>query len=163
QRHPHVEQDVVQRWMSIVTKRRGDVADRQPRDVDAQCLVEPKVRSGPEAQDQSGRDRTGDGHELDRSKGRVARVPTRTGARWHEILPDGDFLMRPRMSRIYYDGKYLDYPLRLFNVLRSVGVLESFRCVFSYIWIRIHPPKDLTTFEGWTASRFGWRLYRMFF
>ena len=82
---------------------------------------------------------------------------------WHEILPDGDFLMRPRMSRIYYDGKYLDYPLRLFNVLRSVGVFESFRCMFSYIWIRIHPPKDLTTFEGWTASRFGWRLYRMFF
>ena len=24
---------------------------------------------------------------------------------WHEILPDEDFLMRPRMSRIYYDGK----------------------------------------------------------
>jgi len=82
---------------------------------------------------------------------------------WHEILPEGDFLMRPRMSRIYYDGKYLDYPLRVFNVLRSVGVLESFRCVFSYVWIRIHPPKDQTTFEGWTASRFGWRLYRMFF
>src|SRR6266550_3909583 len=33
---------------------------------------------------------------------------------WHEILPDGDFLLRPRMSRIYLDGKYLDYPLRLF-------------------------------------------------
>src|SRR5881392_1899147 len=47
---------------------------------------------------------------------------------WHEILPEGDFLLRPRMSRIYYDGKYLDYPLRLFNVLRSVGLFESLRC-----------------------------------
>jgi protoporphyrinogen oxidase len=82
---------------------------------------------------------------------------------WHEILPDGDFLLRPRMSRIYYDGKYLDYPLRAFNVLRTVGIVEAIRCVLSYVWIRIHPPKDQTTFEGWTAARFGWRLYRMFF
>src|SRR4051812_40671378 len=29
-------------------------------------------------------------------------------ALWHEILPNEDFLMRPRMSRIYYDGKYFD-------------------------------------------------------
>src|SRR5262249_15215553 len=28
---------------------------------------------------------------------------------WHEILPDEDFMLRPRMSRIYYDGKYYDY------------------------------------------------------
>ena len=25
---------------------------------------------------------------------------------WHEILPDEDFLLRPRMSRIFYEGKY---------------------------------------------------------
>jgi protoporphyrinogen oxidase len=82
---------------------------------------------------------------------------------WHEILPDGDFLLRPRMSRIFLNGKYLDYPLRLFNVLRRIGPIEALRCVLSYVWVRIHPPKDLTTFEGWTASRFGWRLYRMVF
>ena len=33
-------------------------------------------------------------------------------ALWHEILPDEDFLMRPRMSRIYYHGKFYDYPLK---------------------------------------------------
>src|SRR4051795_9008957 len=82
---------------------------------------------------------------------------------WHEILPDGDFLLRPRMSRIYYDGKFLDYPLRVGNVLRTIGFVEAVRCVLSYLWIRIRPPKDQTTFEGWTAARFGWRLYRMFF
>src|SRR5262245_30949957 len=49
---------------------------------------------------------------------------------WHEILPDGDFLTRPRMSRIYYDGKFFDYPLRAFNVLRTVGIVEAFRCLF---------------------------------
>src|SRR3954465_13517988 len=28
---------------------------------------------------------------------------------WHEILPAEDFLQRPRMSRMYYRGKYYDY------------------------------------------------------
>ncbi len=38
-------------------------------------------------------------------------------ALWHEILPDEDFLLRPRMSRIYYNGKFFDYPLRAMNAL----------------------------------------------
>ncbi|CAN5227782.1 hypothetical protein BH10PSE13_BH10PSE13_16760 [soil metagenome] len=32
---------------------------------------------------------------------------------WNEILPD-DFIQRPRMSRIYYEGKFYSYPLRAF-------------------------------------------------
>jgi protoporphyrinogen oxidase len=82
---------------------------------------------------------------------------------WHEILPDEDFLLRPRMSRIFYDGKFYDYPLKASNALRNLGIIEAVRCVLSYVWVRIRPPKDQTTFEGWTASRFGWRLYRIFF
>jgi protoporphyrinogen oxidase len=82
---------------------------------------------------------------------------------WHEILGPEDFLLRPRMSRIFYDGKYYDYPLKAMNALRNLGIIEAVRCVLSYLWVRIHKPKDLTTFEGWTASRFGWRLYRTFF
>jgi protoporphyrinogen oxidase len=82
---------------------------------------------------------------------------------WHEVLPDEDFLLRPRMSRIYYNGKFFDYPLRAVNALRGLGIREALLCVLSYVWARIRPPKDQTTFEGWTASRFGYRLYRIFF
>ncbi|MGH2685788.1 MAG: NAD(P)/FAD-dependent oxidoreductase [Actinomycetota bacterium] len=82
---------------------------------------------------------------------------------WHEILSDDDFLLRPRMSRIYYRGKFFDYPLKAMNALRSLGLREAFLCVLSYGWARVRPPKDQTTFEGWTAARFGWRLYRIFF
>lgn len=82
---------------------------------------------------------------------------------WHEILPDEDFLMRPRMSRIFYDGKFYDYPLRAWNALRNLGLIESVRCVASYAAVRIRPPKDQSNFEGWVAARFGWRLYRTFF
>lgn len=82
---------------------------------------------------------------------------------WHQVLSDDDFLTRPRMSRIYYNKKFFDYPLKAINALSNLGVLESVRCVLSYAWVRIVRPRDMRTFEGWTASRFGWRLYRIFF
>ncbi len=82
---------------------------------------------------------------------------------WHEILPDEDFMLRPRMSRIYYEGKYYDYPLKASNALRNLGVTEATFCVLSYLWARIRPPRDQTTLEGWIVARFGWRLYKHFF
>ncbi|MGH9165243.1 MAG: NAD(P)/FAD-dependent oxidoreductase, partial [Acidimicrobiales bacterium] len=82
---------------------------------------------------------------------------------WHEILPAEDFLLRPRMSRIYYNGKFFDYPLKAGNALKSLGLVESARCVASYACARVHPPRDQTNLEGWVAARFGWRLYGIFF
>ena len=82
---------------------------------------------------------------------------------WHEILADEDFLIRPRKSRVFYNGKYFDYPLKVGNVLKNVGIIEAFRCVGSYASARVRPPKDQTNYEGWLVARFGWRLYRTFF
>ncbi|HVF03391.1 MAG TPA: NAD(P)/FAD-dependent oxidoreductase [Frankiaceae bacterium] len=84
-------------------------------------------------------------------------------ALWHEILDDDSFLMRPRMSRIFYRGKLFDYPLKAANALMGLGIFEAIRCVLSYVWARINPPKDQTNFEGWVAARFGRRLYGIFF
>ncbi len=82
---------------------------------------------------------------------------------WHEILGPEDFLLRPRLSRIYYNGTYFDYPIQVGNALRGLGLIESIRCGMSFLWVRLHPPKNLDSFEGWTARAFGWRLYRKFF
>jgi protoporphyrinogen oxidase len=82
---------------------------------------------------------------------------------WHEILDDEDFLTRPRMSRIYYNNSFFDYPLKPLNALKGLGLVEATRCVASYAWARVRPPKDQTTFEGWTAARIGYRLYGIFF
>src|SRR3712207_1535189 len=54
------------------------------------------------------------------------RVPE-VEALWHEILPDGDFLLRPRMSRIFYQGTLFDYPLKPVNALRGLGLVEAVR------------------------------------
>jgi protoporphyrinogen oxidase len=82
---------------------------------------------------------------------------------WHEILPEEEFLLRPRMSRIYYDGKFFDYPLRAMNALRNLGPVEAVLCIASYLWARVRPPKDQSNYENWLVARFGWRLYRHFF
>jgi protoporphyrinogen oxidase len=84
-------------------------------------------------------------------------------ALWHEILPDEDFLLRPRMSRIFYDSKYYDYPLKASNALRNLGPIEAVLCVASYAKAQIRPPKDQSNYENWLVARFGWRLYRKFF
>jgi protoporphyrinogen oxidase len=84
-------------------------------------------------------------------------------ALWHEILPDEDFMQRPRSSRIYYQGKFFDYPLKPINALRTLGIIEALRCALSFAWVRIKPPKDQTTLEGYVVANYGWRLYGHFF
>jgi protoporphyrinogen oxidase len=84
-------------------------------------------------------------------------------ALWHEILPDEDFLLRPRMSRIYYRGRLFDYPLKAGNALRGLGPVEAVRCILSYARARISPPKDQTHFDAWVTARFGKRLFSIFF
>jgi protoporphyrinogen oxidase len=82
---------------------------------------------------------------------------------WWEILGKENFLSRPRQSRIFYQGKLYDYPLVAMNALRNLGPVEAVRCVGSYVWVRVHKPKNQDTLEGFIASRFGWRLYSHFF
>ena len=82
---------------------------------------------------------------------------------WDEILDQEDFLLRPRMSRIYYKNKFYDYPLKASNALFNLGIIEAIRCVLSYFYVRVRPPKNQDNFENWVAARFGWRLYNIFF
>ena len=104
-----------------------------------------------------------DGWRFDIGGHRFFTKVTRVEKFWHEVLGDEDFLIRPRISRIYYKEKFYDYPLRAFNALRNLGFWEAFRCVVSYMFVQIFPPRDQSNFEGWVASKFGWRLYNIFF
>ncbi len=82
---------------------------------------------------------------------------------WHDVLPAEDFLLRPRMSRIYYGGKFYDYPIKLGNALANLGLVEAVRCALSFLWVRVRPPRDTSTLEGYIVSNYGWRLYHHFF
>ncbi|MDP9294534.1 MAG: NAD(P)/FAD-dependent oxidoreductase [Actinomycetota bacterium] len=81
---------------------------------------------------------------------------------WHEVMNE-EFLLRPRMSRIYWNGKFLDYPLRGTDVLRKLGPVEVTRAGLSYLWALIKPKGKEDNFEQWVSNRFGKRLFNLFF
>ncbi|MBZ6377418.1 FAD-dependent oxidoreductase [Pacificimonas flava] len=81
---------------------------------------------------------------------------------WNEILPD-DFIQRPRMSRIYYEGKFYSYPLRAFEALGNLGILRSAFCMLSYAKAKLFPKKDVKSFQDWVSNQFGEKLFGIFF
>lgn len=85
---------------------------------------------------------------------------------WQEILGD-EFIKVPRLSRIYYQGKFYNYPLSILNTLSNLGLGTSSSIVLSYLKAKFRAKLNLTpepeTFEEWVTDRFGERLYRIFF
>ena len=81
---------------------------------------------------------------------------------WKEILPD-DFIERPRLSRIYYNGNYFSYPLKAFEALNNLGYVESALCVLSYLHKQAFPTANPESFHDWVANQFGERLFSIFF
>ena len=81
---------------------------------------------------------------------------------WTEILPN-DMLVRPRSSRIYYNGKFFAYPLRAFEALIKLGVVRSALCLLSYLKAKLFPVRKPDNFEDWVSNQFGKRLFNTFF
>ena len=81
---------------------------------------------------------------------------------WEEVLGE-DFLERPRLSRIYYNDRFFDYPLKPLNALRGLGPIEAGRVGLSYLWAQWAPHPTENNFEEWVCNRFGRRLYEVFF
>lgn len=81
---------------------------------------------------------------------------------WTEVMGD-ELLQRPRSSRIYYNGKLFDYPLRAGDALSKLGPVEALRCVISYAWAQARPYRPVVSFEQWVVNNFGRRLFQIFF
>lgn len=81
---------------------------------------------------------------------------------WQEMLGE-DFLKVSRLSRIYYQDRFFNYPLDFFNTLSNLGIVESLLILLSYFKARLWPYPEEETFEQWMTNRFGQRLYKAFF
>jgi len=81
---------------------------------------------------------------------------------WKEVLQD-DFLLRPRLSRIYYRKKFFYYPLKALDALKGLGPVEAVLIMLSYLRWRLLPHRREDTFEQWVTNRFGKRLFETFF
>jgi protoporphyrinogen oxidase len=81
---------------------------------------------------------------------------------WDEMLGE-PMLLRPRMSRIYYGGKFYDYPLKAGNALKNMGFVTAGLCMLSYFKARLFPVRNPANYEEWVTNQFGSRLFKMFF
>lgn len=81
---------------------------------------------------------------------------------WREMLGD-DLINVPRLSRIFYRGRFIKYPLELLDTVRCLGVTESALILLSYLKTQVCPPGEEQTFEQWVTRRFGARLFQTFF
>ncbi len=103
-----------------------------------------------------------DGYRFDLGGHRFFTKSVEVDALWHEVLGD-EFLRRPRMSRIYWNNRYLDYPLRGADVIRKLGPVELTRCLASYTRAALRRNKVDDSLEDWVSNRFGRRLFELFF
>ena len=76
---------------------------------------------------------------------------------------DDVMLLRNRVSRIYYNHKFFDYPVNLnFKTIKNMGPCTACHCGFSYLKSTFHK-KEETNLENFYINRFGKKLYSMFF
>jgi protoporphyrinogen oxidase len=103
-----------------------------------------------------------DGYRFDLGGHRFFTKAPEVNALWDEIMGD-EFLLRPRMSRIYWNNRYLDYPLRGPDVIKKLGPVELTRCMASYARAAAKRNKVDNSLEDWVTNRFGRRLFELFF
>ncbi len=89
-----------------------------------------------------------------------------------KLSPDGPnpeetdrvMLIRSRLSRIFFLGKFFDYPITLNGkTLSNLGIVRIIKIGWTYLWIQIFPVKNVKTLEDFFISRFGKELYKTFF
>ncbi|HEU5253827.1 MAG TPA: NAD(P)/FAD-dependent oxidoreductase [Solirubrobacterales bacterium] len=103
-----------------------------------------------------------DGYRFDLGGHRFFTKSAEVEALWEELLGP-ELLVRPRLSRIYWRGRFIEYPLRPADVFAKVGPVELARSLGSYARARLRGGPEAETYEEWVVARFGRRLFELFF
>jgi len=102
------------------------------------------------------------GQKVDLGPHRFFSANARVNRLWLDIV-GSEYRMIERQTRIFYDGRFIDYPLRLANSLAKLGSIEAARCLLSYLRQQFRRDGLAASFEEWVRGRFGQRLYEIFF
>jgi protoporphyrinogen oxidase len=77
---------------------------------------------------------------------------------------EGAMLVRNRKSRIYFNKRLFDYPLKLnLQLLFNLGIFKSCRIVRAIIYSKLYPIKNERNLEEFFINNFGKELYQTFF
>lgn len=71
-----------------------------------------------------------------------------------------------RISRIYFDGRYVDYPLKISNALKAIGPVTASKAMADYFLTRVRQrirPRPVVSMEDAYIDQYGPTLYRLFF
>lgn len=123
------------------------------------------------------------GQRVDLGPHRFFSTDDRVNRFWFGVVGDG-YTWVDRLTRIHYRGRFFDYPLTPANAAWNLGIREATACLVSYLRAprassssrspessgsagatgrgRSLDPRE-ASFESWVASRFGRRLYELFF
>lgn len=85
---------------------------------------------------------------------------------WMLQLMGDEVIKVPRLTRIYFDKKFFNYPVQIKSTLMGMGIWKTALAVFDYFRSRIshaiHPKEPVTIEEGY-IDQFGKTLFDMFF
>ena len=83
-----------------------------------------------------------------------------------EVVGD-ELLWVNRISRIYFDGKYVDYPLKISNALKAIGPVTAAKAMADYGKDRGRARRcnrrPIVSMEDAYIDQFGRTLYELFF
>ncbi len=82
-----------------------------------------------------------------------------------DVLGD-EMILVDRMSRIYFDGKYVAYPLQIGNVLSHISPVTSARAVTDFVGSQVSQRitrRPVVSMEDAYVAQFGRTLYELFF
>ncbi len=116
------------------------------------------------------------GNHMDIGGHRFFTKEERVEAIWKEVMPfqemenafqkdkrDKVFLIRNRVSRIFYENKFYDYPVSInMKTILNLGIVRTFTCGFSYLKASLFKKKE-KNLEDFYENRFGKKLYSIFF
>lgn len=84
---------------------------------------------------------------------------------FREVVAD-ELLWVNRISRIYFDGKYVDYPLKISNALKAIGPVVAAKAMADYGRTRVQHkvrPIEVVSMEDAYVDQYGTTLYELFF
>lgn len=82
---------------------------------------------------------------------------------WKDTLGK-EFIKVPRLTRMYYKGRFFLYPIEFGDIIRKFGIIDLTKSTLSYFRAKIFLRNLKTkTFEDWITKNFGGVLYSIFF
>lgn len=106
-----------------------------------------------------------DGFRFDLGGHRFFTKDEEVEAFFREVLGD-EIIWVNRSSKIFYNNRYFDYPLKPANALLGMGIGTTAKCIIDYGTVKVknlYRKPEIVSLEDWVSNEFGHELFKHFF